>query len=126
MRHVVAATGPAAPEIAEASTAAEATALLDDARCDIVLVEIQLPVEVGLETIAVLRSQSQHVRIVVCSFHGDEATKAQARAVGADAYLDKPVSSRSLQEVLRSLAADSERSESTARGGRTDRLEHQR
>jgi len=126
MRHVVAATGLAAPEIAEASTAAEATARLDDGGCDVVLVEIQLPVDVGLETIAALRSQSPHARIVVCSFHGDEATKAQARADGADAYLDKPVSSRSLQEVLRSFDADSERGESTARGGRTDRLEHQR
>lgn len=126
MRHVVAATGLAAPEIAEAGTAAEATALLDDSRCDIVLVEIQLPVDVGLQTIAVLRSHSPRTRIVVCSFHGDEATKAQARADGADAYLDKPVSSRSLHEVLRSLAADFERDWSTARGGRTDRLERQR
>ncbi len=107
MRHVIAGTGLAAPDIAEAGTAAEATALLDDADRDVVVVEIQLPVALGLETIAALRSHSARSRIVVCSFHRDEATKALAQAEGADAYLDKPVSSRSFQDVLRGFAAES-------------------
>ncbi|HEY4410660.1 MAG TPA: response regulator [Acidimicrobiia bacterium] len=101
MRHVVAGTGLAAADIAEAGTAAEATALLDGGSCDVVVMEIQLPVAVGLETIATLHSHSPGSRIVVCSFHRDEATKARAQAEGADVYLDKPVSSRSLQDVLR-------------------------
>jgi CheY-like chemotaxis protein len=105
MRHVVAATGLAAPDIAEAGTAAEATAVLDQGGCDVVLVEIQLPVALGLEAIAALRSHSPAAKIVVCSFHRDEATKARAQAEGADVYLDKPVSSRSLQDVLRDFAA---------------------
>lgn len=106
MRHVVAATGLAAPDIAEAGTAAEATALLDGGDCDVVVVEIQLPVALGLETIAALHSHSPGSRIVVCSFHGDEATKAQAQAEGAAAYLDKPVSTRSLHDVLRGFIGD--------------------
>jgi CheY-like chemotaxis protein len=109
MRHLVAGTGLAAPDVAEAATAAEAMAMLarGDHDVDVVVVEIQLPVALGLEMIAALRSHSPALRIVVCSFHGDEATKAQAAAQGADAYLDKPVSSLSLQAVLRGFAADS-------------------
>jgi CheY-like chemotaxis protein len=106
MRHVVAATGLATPDVAEAGTVAEATALLDGGDRDVVVVEIQLPVPLGLETIAALRSHAPGVRIVVCSFHRDEATKERARAEGADAYLDKPVSSRSLQDVLRGFASE--------------------
>jgi len=107
MRYVVAGSGLAASEVAEAATADEATALMHGDGTDVVLVEIQLPVALGLETIAALRRQSPASRIVVCSFCRDEATKAQAQAQGADAYLDKPVSTRSLDDVLRRFAAES-------------------
>jgi CheY-like chemotaxis protein len=127
MRHLVGATGAAAPDIAEAGSVAEATALLDCGGCDVVVVEIQLPVAVGLETIAALRSRWPDSKIVVCSFHREEATKARAQAQGADAYLDKPVSTLALQDVLRGFATEL-RPELPAltKGGQTDRLERQR
>ncbi|MGH9009666.1 MAG: response regulator [Acidimicrobiia bacterium] len=106
MRHVVAGTGLAAPDVAEAATAEEATALLEVDGCDVVVVEIQLPVALGLETIATLRRHAPASRIVVCSFHQDEATKVRAQAEGADAYLDKPINSRSLHDVLCGLTAE--------------------
>lgn len=105
MRHVVAGTGLAASDVAEAATADEATALLHGDGSDVALVEIQ-PVALGLETIAALRRHSPALRIVVCSFLHDEATKARAQAQGADAYLEKPVSTRSLHDVLRSFAVE--------------------
>jgi two-component system response regulator AlgR len=114
MRHLVAGTGLAAPEVVEAGTADEASALLDRDETDVAIVEIQMPVAVGLEAITTLRSHSPGLRIVVCSFHGDAATKAQAAAHGADAYLDKPVSSLSLQAVLRSFASESPPAPATA------------
>jgi CheY-like chemotaxis protein len=106
VRHLVASTGLAAAEIAEAANVAEAEALLDRGDRDVVLVEIQMPVSLGLETIAALRSRSSSLRIMVCSFHCDPATKALALAQGADAYLDKPVSSVFLKAVLRELFPD--------------------
>ena len=127
MRHVVAGTGLAAPDVAEAATAEEATALLDGDGCDVVVVEIQLPVALGLETIAALRRHSPASKIVVCSFLHDKATKARAQEQGADAYLDKPVSTRSLHDVLRVLAAEPPLEQpSQMEGGRTDRVERQR
>ena len=101
VRHLVASTGLAAAEIAEAANAAEAIALLDRGDRDVIVVEIQMPVSLGLETIAALRSRSSGLRIMVCSFHRDPTTKALALAQGADAYLDKPVSSVLLKAVLR-------------------------
>jgi CheY-like chemotaxis protein len=105
VRHLVASTGMAATDIAEAGNVAEAVALLDREDRDVVVVEIQMPVSLGLEAVAALRSRSPGLRIVVCSFACDPATKALALANGADAYLDKPVSAFSLKGVLLEFAA---------------------
>lgn len=66
------------------------------------LIEIQLPVTQGLDTISSLRYDYPALRIIVCSFHCDQATKSAALARGADAYLLKPLSPRHLRPLLRS------------------------
>jgi two-component system response regulator YesN len=58
---------------------------------DIALVEIQMPVTEGLATISALRDQFHELRIVVCSFHRDAATREDSRVHGADGYLTKPL-----------------------------------
>jgi CheY-like chemotaxis protein len=106
VRHLVASTGLVAMEIGEAADAAEAVELLRLQDRDVAVVEIQMPVSHGLETIAALRSLSSGLRIVVCSFHVDPSVKEQALAEGADAYLDKPVSAFSLKTLLREYFPD--------------------
>lgn len=101
VRHLIESTGLADPDIAEAATAAEAVELVDERACDVAVVEIQMPVARGLEAIAALRARFSALKIVVCSFHRDPATKEQARVEGADAYLDKPVSTLYLKALLR-------------------------
>ncbi len=106
VRHLVASTGLVAMEIGEAADTAEAVELLRLQDRDVAVVEIQMPVSHGLETIAALRSLSSGLRIVVCSFHIDPAVKEQALAEGADAYLDKPISAFSLKALLRGFFPD--------------------
>jgi CheY-like chemotaxis protein len=101
IRHLVEGTGLAGLDVGEAGSGAEAVELLDRSDHDVAVVEIQMPVRLGLEAIAALRRRSSELRIVVCSFHGDPATKEQALGEGADVYLDKPVSSESLKGVFR-------------------------
>ncbi len=101
VRHLVASTGLVDSEIGEAADAAGALELLRLRDRDVAVVEIQMPVSEGLETIAALRSHSSGLRIVVCSFHVDPAVKERALAEGADAYLDKPVSAFRLKTLLR-------------------------
>jgi CheY-like chemotaxis protein len=107
IRQLVEGTGLTAADIAEAGSQAEAVALLSRQEVDVVIVEIQMPVDKGLETIAALRQLSSRVRIVVCSFHRDAATKDHARARGADAYLDKPMGFATLKATLLELFPDS-------------------
>jgi CheY-like chemotaxis protein len=62
-----------------------------------------MPVEHGLFTVAELRRGYPRLGIIVCSFHVDQATQDRARAHGADAYLTKPISPRTLNATLASL-----------------------
>ncbi len=105
MRHVVERSALAATVIAEADNKAGAVELLERSDAELVVLEIQ-PVEEGLDTIAALHSRWPRLRIVVCSFHRDEATKRRALDLGAGAYLDKPVGPAELTAVLRELFAD--------------------
>jgi CheY-like chemotaxis protein len=106
VRQLVESTGLAATDIGEAASTAEAIELVDHQDRDVAVLEIQMPVSTGLETIAALRSRSPGLRIVVCSFRCDAATKERALAQGADAYLDKPVSSSDLKALLRSFCIE--------------------
>lgn len=110
VRHLVTGTGLVADDVGEAGSSAEAVDLLDQSDRDVAVVEIQMPVPEGLETIAALRRRSSELRIVVCSFQCDTATKEQALAQGADTYVDKPVNAESLAAVLRRLFPEEARS----------------
>ena len=68
-----------------------------------VVLEIQLPVAQGLDTISALRDDFPALQIVVCSFHQNAITKRAALARGADTYLVKPISPRDLHQLLRSV-----------------------
>jgi two-component system, chemotaxis family, chemotaxis protein CheY len=93
-------------EIAEADSRAAAIDLVHRFHPDLVVLEIQMPLEEGLDTIAALRLISPGPRIVVCSFHRDASTIQGAVDRGADAYLIKPVSSADLRTALGPLPGE--------------------
>jgi CheY-like chemotaxis protein len=82
--------------VAEAATAAAALAAVRAGTVDAAVVEIHMPIPVGLAVIAALRAEQPALVIVVCSFHAGPAARHEALAAGADAYLTKPVSPRDL------------------------------
>ncbi|MCU4186260.1 response regulator [Acidiferrimicrobium sp. IK] len=69
------------------------------------LVEVQLPLEDGLETVRRLREAAPKLRIVVCSFRSDPPTVAMALSLGADDYLRKPLRPVELYQSLQAPAA---------------------
>ena len=87
-------------EIAEACSRQAAVALVDGCHPDLVVLEIQMPCQEGLNTITDLAPMSPRPRIVVCSFQSDAVTIAAALERGADAYLRKPASSAELRTAL--------------------------
>jgi DNA-binding NarL/FixJ family response regulator len=103
MRHVVEGTEAGATVVGQADSSATAIDVVGQQEADVVVLEIQMPLGQGLETVVALRKSFPNVGIVVCSFHLDPATKQQALAQGADAYLAKPIGPRDLNAVLRTL-----------------------
>ena len=76
-------------------------ALLAADRCDVVLLDHQLPDTSGLELLLPLRSRPEPPSVVLVTGHGNESLAAEALRRGADDYLVKDGSlSHLLPEVL--------------------------
>jgi DNA-binding response OmpR family regulator len=83
------------------SNAVEAVGRL---QANAVVLEIQLPVTQGLDTISALRDGFPALEIIVCSFRADSTTRQAALDRGANAYLAKPLGLRELRAVLNSAS----------------------
>lgn len=88
-------------EIAEADSREAAIEVVGRCRPEVVVLEIAMPLEEGLDTITALRLISPPPRIVVCSFRHDAVTVQAARDRGADAFVTKPAGSAELRAALR-------------------------
>jgi DNA-binding NarL/FixJ family response regulator len=87
-------------EIAEADSREAAVELVARCRPEVVVLEIAMPLEEGLDTITALRLISPPPRIVVCSFRHDAVTVQAALDRGADAYVTKPAALAELRAAL--------------------------
>jgi DNA-binding NarL/FixJ family response regulator len=87
-------------EIAEADSRATAVELVSRCHPDLVVLEIQMPLQEGLDTIADLGRMTPRPRIVVCSFLHDAATVVAALERGADAYVAKPAGTVEFRAAL--------------------------
>ena len=102
MGHVVQQGGYNMTVVGYADDPASAVEAVERLGANAALIEIQLPVPQGLDTISALNLAYPDLRIIVCSFHQDAATKRAALDRGAEAYFVKPVSPRDLHTCLRS------------------------
>jgi len=77
-----------------AATAAEALAQLQDAPCDLVLLDVWLPDRDGLDVLADLRQLPAESRpeVVIISGHGTIESAVRATKLGAYDFLEKPLS----------------------------------
>ncbi|MDQ1370270.1 MAG: two-component system, NarL family, response regulator DesR [Acidimicrobiaceae bacterium] len=91
---------PALTVVGLAGSLEEAERHIRDEHADVAVVEIQMPVPEGLATISALREAFPDLRIIVCSFHLDAATRDEAQQRGADGYLIKPISIRDLSALV--------------------------
>jgi two-component system, NarL family, captular synthesis response regulator RcsB len=90
--------------VGEAHTRNGAVEEVGRAGADLVIVEIQMPVDEGLATVASLRRHFPALRVVVCSFDQNAATRQLASENGADAYLGKPIDLGRFGDLLRVFA----------------------
>ena len=92
--------------IREASDGDEALRLVLDARPSLILTDLRMPAG-GLDYISRLRTFAPGVPVVLITSFGDPQTKADALAIGVEAYFDKPVRLSELRGAIRRLLGPS-------------------
>ena len=83
----------------------EALAAIQDHRPDFVLLDVMMPGKTGYEVCAAVRADETlaGVKILMLSAKGRDTDIAKGQALGADAYMTKPFSTKELAEKVREL-----------------------
>jgi CheY-like chemotaxis protein len=104
--HVLSAAGH---EVAPAVAADEALAAIAANRPTIILLDLSLPGMDGLTLARKLKSDpsTSEILIVAITSYPEKFTEAEVLEAGCDAYLHKPVSTRTLPETLRAVVEKS-------------------
>ena len=71
---------------------------------DVMLMDIMMPRQDGIETTRILRQEIPHIKIVMLTVSESEENLFQAIKLGAQGYLLKSVEARELVQVLRGLS----------------------
>jgi DNA-binding response OmpR family regulator len=99
--------------VSQASTGAEALRLARKLRPDLILLDLMLPGESGIEVCERIRERDQDVVIVMVTAKDAEDDKVRGFEAGADDYVTKPFG---MKELLARINANLKRSETGGRG----------
>ncbi len=97
-------TEPDVTVVGEAGSGEEAIRLAQTLSPDVVLMDVAMPGMDGLATTAAFRANRPDSAVVMLSLHDDDATRAQAKAAGACAFVGKHEAADTLLTVIRRAA----------------------
>jgi DNA-binding NarL/FixJ family response regulator len=89
--------------VGEAATGTEAVALAASLRPDVVVLDISMPGESGLQVATRLRDGSPERRILILSMHDNAEYVLESVRAGADGYLLKDAAATDLRSAIRSV-----------------------
>lgn len=72
---------------------------------DVIVSDIDMPQLSGLDLLAALRCSRWNTPVVLVTAYGDQETRAEARELGASAFLDKPLDPEALRRAVATAAA---------------------
>jgi len=107
LREVVALFLSESYDVKQASTGAEAMAILQRDPVVAVVLDYRLPDRSGLEVLTEIRSARPSVPVVMMTGYGSEALCASALRLGVRDYFPKPVNVNDLLEAVRRLVSES-------------------
>lgn len=92
--------------IVEAGDGAQALALLETEKPDLVFLDLLMPNKSGIETLPEIRKRSPSSRVVVVSSMETDAMVKAALALGATGFIGKPFHPDEIAAAARSAASD--------------------
>jgi DNA-binding NtrC family response regulator len=79
----------------------QALQLVEDQVPDVMVLDLKMPGIDGMEVLRRVRQAYPQVQVVILTGHGSEKDEAEAKRLGAYAYLQKPVDLEKLIQTLR-------------------------
>jgi DNA-binding NarL/FixJ family response regulator len=92
--------------VGAAADGAEAVALVQSVRPDVVLMDLRMPRCDGVEATRRLRAEAPEVKVVVLTTYSDDRSVLDALRAGARGYLTKDASGDQIHEALRQVLDD--------------------
>ncbi|MGH9441082.1 MAG: response regulator [Thermoanaerobaculia bacterium] len=94
--------------ITEAANGAEALAKLSAQPFDLILTDINMPVMDGLKLVGFVRQNEslKHIPIIIITTKGADEDRERGLALGANAYIAKPIQASTLMQTVRKLLAE--------------------
>ena len=92
-------------EVIEASDGVDGLKKLSSNEVDLILTDINMPIMDGLKLVSLVRSNDSYrdIPIVIITTEGAEEDRERAMALGANAYITKPIQSASLLKTVKDL-----------------------
>jgi two-component system invasion response regulator UvrY len=91
--------------VAEAENGREAISIAQTSGCDLVLLDISIPVRNGLDVLSELKARNPGLPILVLSMHPEEQYAVRALKTGASGYLTKESAPEELVAAIRKVSS---------------------
>lgn len=91
--------------VIEATDGVDALKKLSSEKVDLILADINMPVMDGLKLVSLVRSNSsfEKIPIIIITTEGAKEDRERALAIGANAYLSKPIQTQELIKIVNSF-----------------------
>lgn len=92
-------------KIVEASDGVDALKKLKEGRFDLIVSDINMPLMDGLKLVSMIRNDPAYrsTPIVIVTTEGSQTDREKGLALGANAYLSKPIQTNELLKIVRDL-----------------------
>ncbi len=92
-------------KIVEASDGIDALKKLSAQKFDLVLTDINMPIMDGLKLVSLIRGDATHkdIPIIIITTEGADEDRKKGLALGANAYLPKPIQTAELLKLVKEL-----------------------
>lgn len=92
-------------KIVEASDGVDALKKLKEGRFDLIVSDINMPLMDGLKLVSMIRNDPAYrsTPIVIVTTEGSQTDREKGLALGANAYLSKPIQTNELLKIVREL-----------------------
>ncbi len=87
--------------IGEADNGMQLLNLLKHVEPDVILLDIQMPIMDGIQTLPEIRKLYPHVKVIILSMHNDQSMISKLMEIGANSYLTKNSDSETIYQAIK-------------------------